>query len=810
MLTFSLKRILFPLSVCLLAVGFALSADALSINGVTAAANNRWANSPVLPLGPFTPNTNAAFVGLGYDLSGVGWQSTSTSGYTDLGVTLLSPMHFAAATHVTFGYINTSYTFYTTNGNLVTRSIGGTLNAYDVDPGDVNSDARIVRLDTPFNASDNVTAYRLLDVGDVANLVGYPEIMSGHENSYVNPDYQRRIGLSKVLSSSSGNSTFASDPTISSNNYASTYVTGDSGSPTFAVYNGKLAFLGTHHYTPLQDESWTRTNDFVPLNAYMAKDGYALLWTIDTNYARLWTGNSISNFSTAANWKNSNLPSATYSAAFDGGATANRAINLSSAATMRGMLIKAASGINPFTFTGSALTLMESGIRNEDTDTMTINNPIILGGSQTWETANGAITIGGNVTNNYLLVISGSQALSFSGTISGSGSVSWDNSTTWNLPAGQLAITNKIFVRNGTVNLTSSNAYAGGTFVTGGTLLVNNTNGSATGTNTVTVSQTGALGGSGTINGLVTFQNGGRLAANLATPPASFAKLTITGALNLGSASTLAITAGAGATNGTYTLVTASGGVSGTLPSLALPTNWTATAQIVGTNLNLVVSSTPLSAPVITPGQSPGTTINYFFSYAILASGNPTNWNLVSGSLPAGVTLNTNTGVLSGAPTSLGTYPLTLTAANGNGPSPVETVTLMVSAVAPPLVYESFAYTAGSGLLANQNGGTGWSNAWDNGPSDINASGSAYTNGANTLLVAGGRAVIPNGIASYRYLSTNYSSGTYWLSFIAKSSNPGNSYAGLSLYGGSSENLFIGQRNNTNTWGLDQIGRAHV
>jgi len=174
--------------------------------------------------------------------------------------------------------------------------------------------------------------------------------------------------------------------------------------------------------------------------------------------------------------------------------------------------------------------------------------------------------------------------------------------------------------------------------------------------------------------------------------------------------------------------------------------------------------------------------------------------------LPSGITLNTNSGVLSGTPTQTGTFTPSFVAANAAGTSAPVVVTITISPAPPTLAYEPFGYTAGSGLLANQNGGSGWSNAWDSGASDINATGSTYTNGANTLLVAGGRAVIPNGVASYRYLATNYSSGTYWLSFIARSSNPGNSYAGLSLYSDGSENLFIGQRNNTSTWGLDHGG----
>ena len=52
-----------------------------------------------------------------------------------------------------------------------------------------------------------------------------------------------------------------------------------------------------------------------------------------------------------------------------------------------------------------------------------------------------------------------------------------------------------LLVSSGTVQLTNANTYSGGTTVTGGKLLVNNTSGSGTGTGPVTVSGAGAIGG---------------------------------------------------------------------------------------------------------------------------------------------------------------------------------------------------------------------------------------------------------------------------------------------------------------------------
>jgi autotransporter-associated beta strand protein len=65
----------------------------------------------------------------------------------------------------------------------------------------------------------------------------------------------------------------------------------------------------------------------------------------------------------------------------------------------------------------------------------------------------------------------------------------------------------------GTVNLSraAGNTYTGNTTVSVGTLLVNNTAGSGTGTGSVAVNSGGTLGGNGTISGAVTVNSGGTL-----------------------------------------------------------------------------------------------------------------------------------------------------------------------------------------------------------------------------------------------------------------------------------------------------------
>ena len=113
---------------------------------------------------------------------------------------------------------------------------------------------------------------------------------------------------------------------------------------------------------------------------------------------------------------------------------------------------------------------------------------------------------------------------------------------TWNIGglntdatfAGQIAEqnTNAITAINktgiGTWTLTGSNTFSGGMTVSEGTLQVNNTNGSATGTNQVFVATSATLSGSGIIGGLTAFDDGAILA-----PGNGIGTLTISNELDL-------------------------------------------------------------------------------------------------------------------------------------------------------------------------------------------------------------------------------------------------------------------------------------
>jgi hypothetical protein len=91
-----------------------------------------------------------------------------------------------------------------------------------------------------------------------------------------------------------------------------------------------------------------------------------------------------------------------------------------------------------------------------------------------------------------------------------------------------------------------------------------------------------------------------------------------------------------------------------------------------------VTISFPVSAPTITSTLTAHAGIGVAFTYAIKASSSPNGYS--ASGLPSGLSLNSNTGIISGSPTALGSFPVTIRATNAMGTT---SASLVVSVSAP-------------------------------------------------------------------------------------------------------------------------------
>ncbi|MDR3405971.1 MAG: putative Ig domain-containing protein [Chthoniobacter sp.] len=209
----------------------------------------------------------------------------------------------------------------------------------------------------------------------------------------------------------------------------------------------------------------------------------------------------------------------------------------------------------------------------------------------------------------------------------------------------------------------------------------------ATGTSNVTMSATNA---SGTGTATLTINV-------LAAPPVITSALTASG--NTATPFSYAITASNSPTSYSATglpsglSVNTSTGVISGAPSAAGTSNVTISAtNSGGTGSATLVLSIALGAPAITSPLSATATLNTTFSYSIAATGSPTSYNATG--LPAGLSVNTSTGLISGTPTALGTSNVSLSATNSVGTG---TATLVLTVAQPAPVITSS--TNASGVL---------------------------------------------------------------------------------------------------------------
>jgi putative cell wall-binding protein/GH18 family chitinase len=123
----------------------------------------------------------------------------------------------------------------------------------------------------------------------------------------------------------------------------------------------------------------------------------------------------------------------------------------------------------------------------------------------------------------------------------------------------------------------------------------------------------------------------------------------------------------------------------------------------------IVVTPAPVVTvpPTITTASLAGGTVGSTYSAALQASGDsPITWSIKSGSLPAGLNLNSALGTITGTPTAAGSVTFTVNAHNKAGDDPKQfTIAIAAPAtqITPDPITESIALKDGSGSLIPAN-----------------------------------------------------------------------------------------------------------
>jgi len=110
--------------------------------------------------------------------------------------------------------------------------------------------------------------------------------------------------------------------------------------------------------------------------------------------------------------------------------------------------------------------------------------------------------------------------------------------------------------------------------------------------------------------------------------------------------------------------------------------NGTGPGQTVGFTIDL-------DPPAITSPSVALGTISRSFSFALTAAPNPTAFLISSGTLPAGLSLAPDTGVISGTPTVSGSFVLGVQARNSKGLGSASSLTLVISKLSPVITTEN-------------------------------------------------------------------------------------------------------------------------
>jgi autotransporter-associated beta strand protein len=288
----------------------------------------------------------------------------------------------------------------------------------------------------------------------------------------------------------------------------------------------------------------------------------------------------------------------------------------------------------------------------------------------------------------------------------------------------------------GTLRVTSPSTYAGGTIVSAGKLLVNNSSGSGTGTGSVTVNG-GTLGGTGTIAGPVTVNTGGTISLGMSIGTLTFNSapalngttvmeidrnagapladkiILTTGTLNFGG--TLMVTnLGAPLLGGEVFNLFAAPAYSGAfstsnLPPLSAGLNWH--LGQLASNGTMKVNRKPSAAPLTFTNIAPAV-LEIPFALLTASATDPDGDSLslanISLTTSSGVPLATNSDSISYSNIANSTDQFTYTLSDGHGAVASGTVNIVNIGSTPSAQFVGTPVPTGSSVLLHFSATPGW------------------------------------------------------------------------------------------------------
>ncbi len=208
---------------------------------------------------------------------------------------------------------------------------------------------------------------------------------------------------------------------------------------------------------------------------------------------------------------------------------------------------------------------------------------------------------------------------------------------------------------------------------------------SAAGSYNIQVTASDVYGAGGTVSYTLNVNEAAPLVSAVsATVSTNSRNNTITLALSGGTATSVSVTGapahGTATASGTAITYTPDAGYSGTDSFTWNATNSTGTSA--SATVSLTVTATPLG---FTPADTalPAATVGSAWTQTVAASGGTAPYAYSATGLPAGITLNATSGVLSGTPSAAGSYNIQVTASDVYGAGGTVSYTLNVNEAAP-------------------------------------------------------------------------------------------------------------------------------